>query len=204
MFTRHHLLGVLSNIIYIGKVRSQGQTYQGEHVPIIEAKAWHRVQVMLNGARSARPIKQCATPKRIESLVDRTEMPAQPLPRITRLLALAVKFEGLIRQGVIKDYTELARLGRISRARVTQIMNLLNLAPDIQEQILSWGGDVIDQHSGIRESTVRALSAEPIWSRQRLRWTEIIQAAWRQDVPLTVIRHSPLDNGGPEQALDGA
>src|SRR3712207_3152134 len=31
---------------------------------------------------------------------------------------------------------KVARLGHVTRARVTQIMNLLNLAPDIQEAIL--------------------------------------------------------------------
>jgi hypothetical protein len=58
------------------------------------------------------------------------------VPRIARLLALAHKFDGLLRQGVIADYATLARLGHVSRARITQIMNLLNLAPDIQEEIL--------------------------------------------------------------------
>lgn len=62
-------------------------------------------------------------------------------PRITRLLALALKFDGLIQQGVVKDYAELARLGQVSCSRVTQIMNLLNLAPDIQTEILNWAGD---------------------------------------------------------------
>lgn len=178
MFTRHDLIRLLSNIIYTGKVRYQGQIYQGEHAPIVEVRAWQRAQEILHGAGSTRALKQRVTPKRIESVV-RGALPAQPVPRITRLLALAVKFEGLIRQGVIKDYTELARLGRISRARVTQIMNLLNLAPDIQEQILSWSGDATESQTCIRESTVRALSSEPIWSRQRVRWTEITQAAGR-------------------------
>lgn len=54
-----------------------------------------------------------------------------------RLLALAIRFEGSLRQGVVKDYAELARLGRISRARISQIANLAVLAPDIQEDILS-------------------------------------------------------------------
>ena len=58
------------------------------------------------------------------------------MPRITRLMALAIKFEGLIRDGVVSDYADLARLGVVTRARMTQIMNLLNLAPDIQEEIL--------------------------------------------------------------------
>jgi hypothetical protein len=102
---------------------------------------------------------------------------APRLPRITRLLALAVKFEGLVQQGVIKDYTELARLGKVSRPRVTQIMNLLNLAPAIQEQILSWARNDTDQYRSIRESTVRELSSEANWSRQRTRWDEILQRA---------------------------
>lgn len=54
-------------------------------------------------------------------------------PRLARLMALAIKFDGLVRQGVVRDYADLARLGYVSRARITQIMNLLHLAPDIQE-----------------------------------------------------------------------
>jgi hypothetical protein len=45
------------------------------------------------------------------------------LPRITRLLALAVRFEGLLQDGTARDYAELARLGGVSRARITQIGN---------------------------------------------------------------------------------
>ena len=50
------------------------------------------------------------------------------IPRISRLMALAIHFDGLIRNGHVADYADLARLGHVSRARVTQIMNLLNLA----------------------------------------------------------------------------
>ena len=94
---------------------------------------------------------------------------AENAPRITRLMALAVKFEGLIQQGVVKDYAELARLGQVSRARITQIMNLLNLAPDIQEAILFMTGEGPAEQS-LRETSVRTLSAEGIWSRQREQW----------------------------------
>lgn len=52
-------------------------------------------------------------------------------------MALAIHFEGLIRQGVVRDYADLARLGGVTRARITQIMNLLNLAPEIQEVLLA-------------------------------------------------------------------
>jgi hypothetical protein len=61
---------------------------------------------------------------------------AERLPRITRLLALAVRFEGLLREGTIGGGAELARLGGVSRARITQILNLRHLAPAIQEEIL--------------------------------------------------------------------
>jgi len=85
------------------------------------------------------------------------------------LLALALKFEDLIHQGVIQDYAELARLGQVSRARVTQIMNLLNLSAEIQEEILA-GTEAAPGTRGVRETTVRALSAEVSWSRQRELW----------------------------------
>jgi len=51
-------------------------------------------------------------------------------------MALAIHFDGLIRQGVVRDYADLARLGGVTRARITQIMNLLNLPPWKQEEIL--------------------------------------------------------------------
>ena len=58
------------------------------------------------------------------------------VPRVSRLMALAIRFDRLIREGVVADQAEIARLGRVTRARITQIMNLLLLAPDIQEAIL--------------------------------------------------------------------
>ena len=61
--------------------------------------------------------------------------PAGRVPRVSRLMALAIRLDGLIRDGVVPDQAELARLGHVSRARLTQVMNLLCLAPDIQEAI---------------------------------------------------------------------
>ena len=58
-------------------------------------------------------------------------------PTISRLMALAIKYEGLIRDGIVLDYADLARLGFVTRARMTQVMSLLNPAPDIQEEILT-------------------------------------------------------------------
>ena len=58
------------------------------------------------------------------------------IPRVARLMALAIRFEKLLRDGVVRNQSELAQLGHVSSARVSQILNLLYLAPDIQEEIL--------------------------------------------------------------------
>ena len=76
-------------------------------------------------------------------LIEGTPEPAEPkkikgrIPRISRYMALAIHFEDLIRRGIVADYAELARLGHVTRARVTQIMNLRLLAPEIQEYLLN-------------------------------------------------------------------
>jgi hypothetical protein len=57
-------------------------------------------------------------------------------PRVARLMALAIRLDRLIREGTLKDQADVARLGNVTRARVTQIMNLLSLAPDLQEALL--------------------------------------------------------------------
>jgi hypothetical protein len=90
--------------------------------------------------------------------------PAARPPRIACLLTLAHRFEGLVRSGAVKDYAELARLGHVTRARVTQIMNLLNLAPDIQEYLL-W----LPSRRGreITEREMREIVREIRWDRQR-------------------------------------
>ena len=63
--------------------------------------------------------------------VSRRFGPVGRMPRISRLMAIAIHCDKLIRDGIAADQSELARLGRVTTARVTQIMVLLNLAPDI-------------------------------------------------------------------------
>ena len=76
--------------------------------------------------------------------------PPDPIPRISRLMALAIHFDGLIRQGLVRDYADIARLGGVSRARITQIMNLLNLPSWKQEEILFLEGDSRVTERGVR------------------------------------------------------
>jgi hypothetical protein len=78
----------------------------------------------------------------------------------------------MIRQAVVPDYAVLAAVGRVSRPRVTQIMNLLNLAPDIQEQILFLGWEAAER-CGICEQTIRRMSSLLLWSDQRARWAAL-------------------------------
>lgn len=82
--------------------------------------------------------------------------------RIARLLALAIRLEGLLRDETIRDYAELARLERVTRARMTQIMKLLDLAPDIQEQIL-----FLPPRRGLNERNLRPIANVIDWREQR-------------------------------------
>lgn len=80
---------------------------------------------------------------------DGSEASTGRVPRVAKLMALAIRFDQLIRDGVVADQAELARVGHVSRARLTQIMNLLNLAPEIQEELLflrtDQGGNVLSE-----------------------------------------------------------
>ena len=84
-------------------------------------------------------------------------------------MALAIKFDQMIRDGVVADQAELARLGHVSRARMTQIMNLLNLAPDIQEAIL-FLPKIQAGSAPVEERQLRPLTAVMSWAEQRNVW----------------------------------
>ena len=58
------------------------------------------------------------------------------VPRIARMLVLGYHFERLVREGKVKNYAEIARRTGLSRARVTQLVNLTLLASGIQESML--------------------------------------------------------------------
>jgi hypothetical protein len=94
------------------------------------------------------------------------------VPRVTRLMALALRFEHLLERKAVRDQAELAELGHVTRARVTQIMNLLHLAPDIQEALLDLpcvqGG-----RDPVVERDIRIIAAEPNWRRQRRLWADL-------------------------------
>jgi hypothetical protein len=102
------------------------------------------------------------------------EVPQGSIPRVARLMALAIRFDGLLRAGELRDYAELARLGRVTRARMTQIMKLLDLAPDIQEKIL-----FLPHPKGITERRLRPVVSRIDWSEQRSMFQKILDLSQR-------------------------
>ena len=96
------------------------------------------------------------------------------VPRVARLMALAIKYDGLLRKGVVADLSELARLCQVTQPRMTQIMNLLHLAPDIQEQILCIDASLAEQHR-ICERAVRPMCLRGDWESQRRGWKALMQ-----------------------------
>ena len=101
-----------------------------------------------------------------------TSQPSGPIgriPRVARLMALAIKLDGLIRAGEIASQRELAVVARVTPARVSQIMNLLLLAPQIQERLLLHP-PVTSGKDSVTERELRAIVRCVRWSYQQLAW----------------------------------
>lgn len=96
---------------------------------------------------------------------------APRIPRITRLMALAIRFQEMVDRGEVRDYADLARLGYVSRARITQIMNLLMLAPDIQEHLLGLSERSVSAKI-FPERSIRSTTSLVSWADQRAAWRD--------------------------------
>jgi DNA invertase Pin-like site-specific DNA recombinase len=173
-FTKVILRRLLTNILYIGKVSHQGVVYVGEQSPIIEDVVWKLVREKLEQERTAASVATAA--KASGNALRRSAATAavrgEPVAWITRLLALALKFEELIRSGTVTNYAAVAQVARVSRSRVTQMTGLLNLAPDIQEEILFLPAAEARQLR-ISEPSLRRLTATLLWNQQREQWRSL-------------------------------
>jgi hypothetical protein len=94
------------------------------------------------------------------------------VPRVARLMALAIRYDDLLRRGVVASQTDLARLCHVTQPRMTQIMNLLHLAPDIQEEILDLPS-ALKGRDRVTERDLRPIAAIVSWDRQRRDWRAI-------------------------------
>ena len=108
------------------------------------------------GQRRVREAKQTPTVGEVRP----KPVPAD-VPKMTRMLILGYHFERLVRDGKVKNYAEIARLTGLSRARVTQIVNLTLLTPRVQDEILSAGDRNGDPHP--LERRLRRLPDKPSW-----------------------------------------
>lgn len=93
------------------------------------------------------------------------------LPRITQVMAMALQFQEMLENGKVRNYADLARLGCVSRERISQFMMLTWLAPDIQEEILRLP-QVPGGRFPAREGELRKIARLLLWEDQRQLWYE--------------------------------
>jgi site-specific DNA recombinase len=94
------------------------------------------------------------------------------VPRVSRLMALAIKFERQIREGEIRNHRVIAEAGQISRARLSQIMRLTNLAPCIQEELLFLPKTLIGSDR-ITEKTLHHVACSVDWDWQKKQFRDL-------------------------------
>lgn len=101
-----------------------------------------------------------------------TPKPTGRIPRVARLLALAHHIDQKIADGEIRDWADAARRLRLTRARMTQIANLLLLAPAIQDEVLAME-PVVEGRDPVTERQLRPIAAEMDWQKQIHAWRQI-------------------------------
>ena len=94
------------------------------------------------------------------------------LPRVTQVLALAIHFQNVLLRGEALDYADLARIGGVSRERISQIMKLLWLAPSIQQEVLYLPPTPGGRYP-ISELSVRRIAKALSWESQIAEWSNL-------------------------------
>ena len=100
-------------------------------------------------------------------------LPAGRVPRVARLMALALRLDELVRTGQAPNYSALASLGHVTRARICQILNLIQLAPDIQEALLFLPPTVRGRDALIL-ADLMPIAAAVDWRKQRRLWRRFV------------------------------
>lgn len=118
------------------------------------------------GGRHANPASTGPDPVTTRAEVNMGPSPkpatALTVPKITRMLVLGYHFERLVREEKVKNYAGIARLTGLSRARVTQVVDLTLLSPGVQEGILCRPLDVPGELPA-DERTSRSPSRVKLW-----------------------------------------
>jgi len=91
--------------------------------------------------------------------------------RVARMLAFAHRVEAAIARGEYQDRADAAEQLGVTRARLTQLMDLMLLAPDLQEELLF--SEAFNGLEPMTERGVRDVIAAPEWEEQRRRWAAV-------------------------------
>jgi site-specific DNA recombinase len=94
-------------------------------------------------------------------------------PRVSRLMALAIKLDRTVREGRVRTYRDLAEAGHVSRARLSQILHLMDLAPDIQEKLL-FLPNTFAGSDPITEKALRHIARSVDWDWQRKQFESLL------------------------------
>src|SRR5262249_7819121 len=133
--------------------------------------------VVIRGTLSLPPRRRGQEPDAGESPPNQAA--SARIPRIAQLMALARHVDELVRSGAVASYAEAARLGRVSRARLSQIIGLLNLAPDLQEQLLFLEHPARGRPTPVLRRVLSVASALD-WDEQRRCWRRLQRATRRR------------------------
>jgi hypothetical protein len=98
--------------------------------------------------------------------------PVRRPARVAIVLALAHKIQVAIDAGGVRDRADIARRLGFTRARITHILDLTLLAPDLQEQVLFL--EAVDGVEPLSERALRAVARAPLWAIQRAAWIRIL------------------------------
>jgi hypothetical protein len=104
---------------------------------------------------------------------EKPSLPPGRVPRVARLMALALRLDELVRTGQILNYTQLASVGHVTRARISQIVNLIHLAPDIQEALL-FLPPTVRGRDAIILADLMPIAAACDWRKQRRLWRQLL------------------------------
>jgi hypothetical protein len=101
--------------------------------------------------------------------------PVRRPARVAVMLALAHKIQQAIDRSRIRDRAEVARRLGFTRARITHLLDLTLLAPDLQESVLFL--EAIDGVEPIGERTLRRLAKTGCWNVQRMAFQPQLMSA---------------------------
>lgn len=99
--------------------------------------------------------------------------PVRRPARVAQMLALAHRLQAEIDRGDFRDRADLARQLGFTRARVSQLLDLLMLAPDLQERILDL--EAVDGVAPLSERVLRSVVKFEGWEEQRRAWWRTCQ-----------------------------